>query len=135
MKEDMKKITYYLNGKIKEKYHLNERGKREGEYILFTENGELETKGNYKDGIKDGKWEYKKEGYDSFWKEGKEIKISRERNGVRQSVYVREDIVEEYVNSVRKYIFVKEDEIEVEKRKVSNSWSKKKQKEEKGNGR
>ena len=43
------KVTGKKQGKIS-------KGKREGEWIWYYENGELSSKSNYKDGKEDGEW-------------------------------------------------------------------------------
>ena len=47
-KDKNKKIVYYLSGKIKEEYNMKD-GKRDGEGIMWTEEGNIVYKLDYKE--------------------------------------------------------------------------------------
>lgn len=60
-------ITYYENGKVEEKYEVDERGVKNGIYSSYYPSGHLEITGPYRNGKADGEFMY----YDSsgkLWK-------------------------------------------------------------------
>ena len=56
-KKEGEYLTYYENGQLKYKSNYKE-GVLEGEWLYYHENGQLRFKRNWKDGKKEGEWLY-----------------------------------------------------------------------------
>ena len=73
------KLTYYPNGKLKEKYNYEE-GLRHGSFEEWSIGGYLLLTGNFKNERKDGEWKY-------YYYTGDLEKISHYKNGVLEGAY------------------------------------------------
>ncbi len=51
-------VTHYRDGKVNEKYIINSKKEKNGEYIRYTRYGKKYISGQYKDGEPVGVWEY-----------------------------------------------------------------------------
>ncbi|MEP0213642.1 MAG: hypothetical protein ABJD66_10535 [Cellulophaga sp.] len=73
-------IEYYPDGKtIKLKVKFNSLRKENGNYISYYETGNLESTGNFKNGLKDGIWKY----FDYYSSEEKVVRITEYNNELK----------------------------------------------------
>jgi len=54
--------TPYTGKVTGEEHGSMKKGKREGEYLNYYDNGQLENEGNYKNGEREGEWVWYKDG-------------------------------------------------------------------------
>ncbi|MBE7646768.1 hypothetical protein F7644_12335 [Tenacibaculum finnmarkense genomovar ulcerans] len=72
-------IEYYPDGTtIKLKIEFNNHRKENGNYISYYETGNLESTGNFKNGLKEGIWQY----FDYYSSEEKLVRITEYNNGL-----------------------------------------------------